>query len=101
MKGGYCGKILKVDLTAQKITEAPIPGDDVLRQYLGCWGLGLRFLYDLMPPGYEARDPENHLVFFNGPLTGLRLPGATNITLATKNFDTGFTVGRSHTHGHF
>jgi aldehyde:ferredoxin oxidoreductase len=101
MKGGYCGKILRVDLTAQKITEAPIPGDDVLRKYLGCWGLGLRYLYDLLPPGYEAKDPENPLVFFNGPLTGLRLPGATNITLATKNFDTGFTVGRSHTHGRF
>lgn len=101
MKGGYCGKVLRVDLTAGKIAEEPLPEEKVLRQYLGCWGLGLRFLYDLLPPGYQASDPENPLIFFNGPLTGLRLPGATNITLATKNFDTGFTVGRSHTHGHF
>ncbi len=101
MKGAYCGKFLKVDLSTQRIVEESLPGEKILRQYLGCWGLGLRFLYDLLPSGYTAADPENPLVFFTGPLTGLNLPGATNTTLATKNFDTGFTVGRSHTHGWF
>ncbi|MBI5967055.1 MAG: hypothetical protein HY882_04250, partial [Deltaproteobacteria bacterium] len=101
MKGGYMGKILRVNLSTAKIGEEDLPGDDILRRYIGCWGLGLRFLYDLLPPGYAATDPENPLIFFTGPLTGLNLPGATNITLATKNFDTGFTVGRSHTHGTF
>jgi aldehyde:ferredoxin oxidoreductase len=61
----------------------------------------LKYLYDLLPPGYSASDPQNPLIFMTGPLTGLTLPGATNITLATKNFDTGFTVGRSHSHGRF
>ena len=55
----------------------------------------------MVPPGLNATDAENPLIFMTSPLTGLRLPGATNITLATKNFDTGFTVGRSHTHGSF
>jgi aldehyde:ferredoxin oxidoreductase len=101
MKGGYAGKILRVDLTSGKIREEALPKDGVLRQYLGCWGLGLKYLYDMLPPGFEATDPENPLIFFAGPLTGLNLPGATNITLSTKNFDTGFTVGRSHSHGWF
>jgi len=101
MKGGYMGKILRVDLSAGTISEDGLPSDEILRQYIGCWGLGMRWLYDLLPPGYTAQDPENPLIFLTGPLTGLRLPGATNITLATKNFDTGFTVGRSHTHGTF
>ncbi|MDO8569160.1 MAG: aldehyde ferredoxin oxidoreductase C-terminal domain-containing protein, partial [Dehalococcoidales bacterium] len=61
----------------------------------------LRYLYDLLPPGYAATDPETPMIFMTSPLTGLPLPGATNITLATKNFDTGFTVARSHTHGKF
>lgn len=100
-KGGYMGRILNVDLSKGKIGEEALPGDDVLRKYIGCWGLGLRFLYDLLPPGYAATDPENPLIFFTGPLTGLNLPGATNITLAMKNFDTNFTVGRSHSHGRF
>jgi len=55
----------------------------------------------MLPPGYTPSDPENPLVFMAGPLTGLNFLGATNITLATKNFDTGFTVGRSHTHARF
>ncbi len=98
---GYVGKLLRVDLTHGKIEEESLPKEDVLRQYLGCWGLGLRYLYDLLPPGYRATDPQNPLIFFTGPLTGLHLPGATNVTLATKNFNTGFTVGRSHSHGSF
>ena len=100
-KGGYMGKILMVDLSSGKISGSDLPSDDVLRKYIGCWGLSLRYLYDLLPPGYTASDPENPLVFMTAPLTGLPLPGATNTTLATKNFDTGFTVGRSHTHGRF
>lgn len=57
-KGGYMGKILMVDLSSGKISEADLPSDDVLRKYIGCWGLGLRYLYDLLPPGYTASDPE-------------------------------------------
>jgi aldehyde:ferredoxin oxidoreductase len=101
MKGGYMGKILRIDLYDRKITEEGLPGEETLRKYIGCWGLGLRYLYDLLPAGYRAEDPENPLIFMTAPLTGLPLPGATNVTIATKNFDTGFTVGRSHSHGTF
>ena len=100
-KGGYLGKILKVDLTSGKIREDGLPPVDVLKKYIGCWGLGLQYLYDMVPPGINATDAENPMIFMTGPLTGLKLPGATNITLAMKNYNTGFTVGRSHTHGWF
>ncbi|MBI2909040.1 MAG: hypothetical protein HYX92_15460 [Chloroflexi bacterium] len=101
MNGGYVGRILRVDLTAGEISEQGLPSEEVLREYLGCYGLGLRLLYDMLPPGYMAADPENPLVFITGPLTGLDLPGNNNVTLVTKNFNTGFTVGRSHSHGIF
>ena len=101
MTYGYVGKILRVDLSSHVISEEPMPQEDILRQYLGCWGLGLKYLYDMLPQGYTARDPENPLIFLTGPLTGVTLPGATNITVASKNFDTGITVGRSHSHGVF
>ncbi len=100
-KGGYVGKILKVNLSTGDIDEEGLPSDEVLRKYMGGWGLGMRYLYDSMPPGYSAADPQNPLVFMTGPLTGLRLPGANNITLVTKNFNTGYTASRSHTHGSF
>jgi len=101
MKGGYVGKILRIDLSSRRIEESGLPNDEVLKKYIGCWGLALKYLYDMLPPGYRATDPENPLIFMTGPLTSRHLPGATNITLATKNFNTGFTVGRSHTHGTF
>jgi len=101
IKGGYMGKILHVNLTSQKIVEEDLPGEDVLRQYVGCFGLGLKMLYDRLSPGTAPLDPENPLIFMTGPLTGTSVPAANNLTLTTLNADTGYTVGRSHTHGFF
>lgn len=98
---GYMGKLLRVNLTTGKAEEDSLPPDKILRDYLGCWGLGLTYLYDECPPGTAPWDPENPMVFFTGPFTGTRIPGGNNTTLATLNFDTGFTVGRSHTHAYF
>ncbi len=100
-RGGYVGKILRVDLSRGRMTDEALPRESTLKDYLGCYGLGLRMLYDLLPSGVRPEDPENPLVFLTGPLTGLPLPSATNLTLTTLNFDTGFTVGRAHTHGTF
>ncbi len=99
MKGGYAGKVVYVDLSGHKIWEQDLPNENILRAWIGCWGLGLRMLYDMVPPGVSARDPENPMIFWNGPLTAAEVPGNTNISLATKNFNTDFTAGRSHTHG--
>lgn len=101
LKSGYAGKILRVDLTKGKTTDEALPSEDVLKKYLGCYVLGLRTVYDLLPAGVRPEDPESPLVFLTGPLTAVPLPGATNLTLTTLNFDTGFTAGRSHTHGTF
>jgi len=71
----------------------------VLKDFLGCWGVALRTLYDMTPPGVRAKDPDNPLIFSNGPLTATDVPGATNLSVATVNFNTDFTAGRSHSHG--
>lgn len=95
------GAILEVDLSNHKIIRTETPSEEILRKYLGCFGLGLWMLYDRCPPGTSALDEANPLIFLTGPLTGTRAPGATNLTLTTKNPDTDFTTGRSHTHGFF
>lgn len=97
---GYIGKLLRVDLTREEIHEERL-GEDVLRKYIGGYGLGLKYVYDECPPGIDALDPVCPLAFFTGPLTGTLVPGATDITCITKNFDTGFTIGRAHSHGKF
>ncbi len=98
MKGGYAGRLLYVDLTTSSIHEEDLPEEKVLRAWVGCWGLGLRMLYDMVPPGIRAIDPENPMIFWTGPLTGVNLPGCNQLSLATKNFNNDF-IGRSHTHG--
>jgi aldehyde:ferredoxin oxidoreductase len=97
--GGYVGKLLHVDLTSEKVREKKLPDENVLRKYVGCFALGLKSLYDALPLAVGASDPGNPLIFMTGPLTGVGVPAPTNTTLVTLNYDTRFTVGRSHSHG--
>lgn len=101
VKGGYIGKILRVDLTVGSITVEALPDERILRRYIGCFGLGLWYLMKELPVGSAPLEPGNPLIFMNGPFTGTRVPCANNCTIATLNANTGFTAGRSHTHGWF
>lgn len=97
------GKVLRIDLTNRKIREEnllDLVPPSTLRKYVGCFGLGLYLLYKELPMGVAPTDPENLLIFMTGPLTGIpQVPCANNTTVATLNADTGFTAGRSHSHG--
>lgn len=99
IKGGYCGKILRIDLTTGNIKDELLPSEDVLRKYLGCWGLALFYYSREYKPGWGFKDPRTPLIFMTGPFTGTRLPSPTNTTIVTLNAETGYTTGRSHSHG--
>jgi len=101
IKGGYKGKILLVNLTTGEIKTEGLPPEEVLRKYVGNRGLGLWYLYHMIKPGMRASDPENPMIFLNGPLTATKVSSSTNCTLTTINMDTECTAGRSHTHGWF
>jgi len=101
IKGGYRGKILRVDLTKGKITTEPLPDESILRKYVGCWGLGMWYLMKELPDDIGPLEPENLLIFLNGPLVGTRVPASTNCTITTLNGDTQYTAGRAHSHGWF
>ena len=98
--GGYMGKILRVDLTNEKITEEKLLKQDVLRMYVGGTGLGIKYIYDEVPPGVGWSDAENRLVWITGPFNGTRAPGAGTYTVATKGPLTNFFVA-SHSNGYF
>ena len=98
---GFAGKILRIDLSNASISEQELPDEEILRSYIGCLGLGLKILYDELPPGYNAIDAETPLIFMTGPLTGTKVPCPNNTTLVSKHPDTNFTLLRSHTHGFF
>ena len=101
VKGGYMGKILRVDLTKGSTTIEDLPEESILRKYIGCFGLGLWYLMKELPAGVTPLEPENPLIFMNGPFTGTRIPCSNNCTITTLNANTGFTAGRAHSHGWF
>lgn len=90
-----------MDLSTGKLSDEPLPAETVLRDYLGGVGLGVKLLYEEVPPSVGPLDPANRLVFMTGPLAGTPGPGSSNGTLVSVNAETGFTVGSAHTHGLF
>ena len=84
MKGGYCGKILFVELSGGKIEELK-PSEETYRKFIGGTGLGARFLYEKMKPGADPLGNENILGFVTGPLTGTSAPGSGRFTVVCKS----------------
>lgn len=74
---GYAGKFLEIDLTSKKIKEISF-SDEILQDFLGGRGLGVKILWDRLGNKWETIDPlgpDNILLILTGPLTGY-FPGA-------------------------
>ncbi len=84
MKGGYCGRVLFVDLSEEKFEELK-PSEETYRKFIGGTGLGARFLYEKMNPGSNPLGNENILGFVTGPLTGTTVPGSGRFTVVCKS----------------
>lgn len=97
--GGYMGKILRVNLTKERITEEFL-NEVTLREYVGGTGLGAKLMYDEVPAGVEWSDPENRLIWLTGPLSGTRAPGSGLYTVATRGPLTNLFVA-AHSNGFF
>jgi aldehyde:ferredoxin oxidoreductase len=72
--GGYTGKLLKVDLSKEKISFEE-KDETFYRRYLGGWTLIAYTLLKELKPGVEALNPENLLIFAPGVLTGAPFAG--------------------------
>jgi aldehyde:ferredoxin oxidoreductase len=86
-RGGYLGKLLRVNLSSKTTRVEPI-GEERLRLLLGGRGLAAKYYYDEIGPQTQAFDEANKLFFFTGPLTGLALPSTTKFQLATRSPET-------------
>jgi aldehyde:ferredoxin oxidoreductase len=80
---GYAGKLLRVNLSRLE-SNSEILNSEVLRKYMGGAALGIKYIYDEVPPGVEWSDPENRLFLGTGPLTGTRVGGSGSIAVVTK-----------------
>lgn len=99
--GGYMGKVLRANLTDGKLTEEPLPPEDVLRKWVGARGLGVYYMLKEVDPRVDPFSPENKAIVATGPLTGiLGIPAAGRWTSVTKSPLTG-TIHDSHSGGRF
>ena len=85
------GKILYVDLSAGTTEIKPFP-EELMRDYIGGRGLGIRLLTDMMDPRTDPLDAKNVLVFAVGPLTGTGIPLGSRFDVITKSPLTGTTT---------
>jgi len=81
---GYMGKILRVNLTDNKITEQKLE-EDTARAFLGGRGLAAKILFDELEPGIDPLGPENKLVVAAGVVTGIPFAGNCRYVLAGKS----------------
>jgi len=87
-KGGYMGKVARVNLTSGVIVEEKMD-IDTLRSFIGGTGIGAKILYDEVPSGVSPFDPQNRLIFATGPLNGTSAPGSGTYGVITKSPLTG------------
>ena len=80
---GYAGKILRVDLTTEQMSEEVLD-EATLRKWVGGVGFGAKYLYEEVPPSVQWDDPENLLIVASGPLGGTRAGGSGTISISTK-----------------
>jgi aldehyde:ferredoxin oxidoreductase len=85
---GYGGRILFVDVTTGASRIEPVP-EALARSLLGGNGFAARLLLDHVPPGVDAYDPANAVIFAVGPVTDTTVPGNSRACVAGKSPLTG------------
>lgn len=86
--GGYNRKILRVNLSHERISEEAT--DELFcRRYLGGAGFVAYYLWKELPAGIDPLGSDNKLVFALGPVTGISLGGSGRHCVGAKSPLTG------------
>jgi aldehyde:ferredoxin oxidoreductase len=88
MVKGYAGKILHVDLSANK-TWIEEPPESFYRRYLGGNGFVAYYLLKEVPRGADPLGPDNVMILANGTITGIPIAGAGRSVVGAKSPLTG------------
>ena len=80
---GYTGNILRVDLTENRISREELE-EVTLKEYIGGAALGIRYIWEEVPPESDWSAPENRLFLGTGPLGGTVVRGSGTISAVTK-----------------
>ena len=81
---GWCGRILKVDLTSKRTEIVPLDLE-IAKKFLGGRGLNSWTLYDRVKTDIDEFSPENPIIVGVGPLCGTLVPAANKFTFTAKS----------------
>jgi putrescine aminotransferase len=95
----YAGQVLHVDLTAREIRPESI-NKEWLKDYIGGWGLAVKYFCDKVDPKTDPLSADNALVIMTGPLCGTLAPTASRTCLVSKSPHTG-TIFETNVGGAF
>lgn len=84
MAGGFCGRLLRVDLSSGSGRVEPID-ELVLRRYLGGGLLGIYYLLRETPPGLDPFDPRSPIIFATSAMNGTSMSGANRYSAVAKS----------------
>jgi len=82
--GGYCGTVLRVDLSSGEVSREALDLT-VAKKYIGGRGLGTYVLSQEVAPDVEPLGPGNKLILATGPLTASRAPASGRHMVITKS----------------
>ena len=96
---GYAGKVLRVDLV-KKLFSTEQLSQSFARKWVGGVGLGVKYLYDEVPPSVSYDSPDNKVIMSSGPLGATSVSGSGTICIVTKGAMTG-GITSSQANGYF
>ena len=82
--GGYCGKILRVNLSSGEIRKEDLDLE-LAKKYVGGRGLASFFLSREMDASADPLGPNNKIIFATGPLTASGAPAGSRYMVVTKS----------------
>lgn len=88
MPQGYVGRILRVNLSSERLTVEE-PPEHFYRRYFGGEAFVAYFLLNEVQHGVEPLGPDNKLIFAAGPLTGVPVGGCGRHSVGGKSPLTG------------
>ncbi len=88
MSKGFFNKVLWIDLSNETFEDQEI-SDEIIRQYIGGYGLGIKLIYENMPAKADPLGPEAIMGYFPGLLTSTVAPLSGRFMVACKSPLTG------------
>src|SRR4030065_2418035 len=96
---GWYGRCLRVNLTEWRHKIEKLDGD-LLKNFLGGRGLGVKVYSDEVSPQIDPLSPDNKLIFSSGPMVGTGAVTGASCNVVTRSALTG-TLACAKMRGHF